>query len=175
MKKGNFSNFAMDLKCRLMDLEYTQKRVISHDEEKQQCNISMEAMEQAITVTRLMVDSVESYLVQLVHESAPELLSDYCSTITATTTPGAGSSRKTSDGFLTATPITPTSVSLPEIPNENNTIKQKQQEGHTGGGGGVGGPPSSTSSLVFPLLALIPQSHEDQSLFEEPGSDYEVK
>ncbi|KAI7850299.1 hypothetical protein BDC45DRAFT_518504 [Circinella umbellata] len=159
MKKGNFSNFAMDLKCRLMDLEYTQKRVLSHDEEKQQCHISVEAMEQAITVTRLMIDSVESYLIQLIHESTHELLSDYYST---TTTSGTASSRKTSDGFLTttATPVTPTSVSLPEISNDN-TIRQQQQ--------GNGSP------LVFPLLALIPQSHEDQNLFEEPGSDYEPK
>ncbi|KAI9268135.1 hypothetical protein BDA99DRAFT_504939 [Phascolomyces articulosus] len=173
MKKGNFSNFAMDLKYRLMDLEYTQKLVGSHDEEKQQCNISIEAMQQAITVTRLMVDTVESYLVQLVHESTPELLSDYSSTTTTVATPGAasggGGSRKASDGFLATTPITP-SNSLPETPNDirqqQQLPQQQQQEG-----GGVGG------SLVFPLLALIPQSHEDQvkCLFEEPGSDYEPK
>ncbi|KAI9496965.1 hypothetical protein BDB00DRAFT_47704 [Zychaea mexicana] len=147
MKKGNFSNFALDLKCRLMDLEYTQKR-ISHDEEKAQCNISVEAMQQAITVTRLMIDTVESYLVQLPHESIPELLSEYSSTT------GGSGSRKASDGFIL--PATPNS--LPETPTSENIAKQ-----HEGS--------------VFPLLALMPQGHEDQvkCLFEEQRGDYEPK
>ncbi|KAI8144593.1 hypothetical protein BJV82DRAFT_72389 [Fennellomyces sp. T-0311] len=106
MKKGNFSNFALDLKCRLMDLEYTQKQV-SHDDEKKKCNISVEAMQQAITVTKLMIDTVESYVVQLMHEATPELLSEQSSTT------GTGS-RKASDGFLV--PTTPSSI--PETPSD---------------------------------------------------------
>ena len=103
MKKGNFSNFALDLKCRLMDLEYTQQQVL-HDDSKKKCSISVEAMQQAITVTKLMIDTVESYVVQLVHEATPELLSEQSST----------ASRKASDGFLA--PATPSSI--PETPND---------------------------------------------------------
>lgn len=64
MKKGNYSNFTLDLKCRLLDLEYTQSNLnISTQTYTPTCNkpaLSIQAIQQAITATKLMIDTLES-------------------------------------------------------------------------------------------------------------------
>ncbi|KAG1226017.1 hypothetical protein G6F35_003104 [Rhizopus arrhizus] len=50
LKRGNYVNFMLDLKCHLLDLEYT-KSTTKH--------LSMEAIEQAATVTRFILETLE--------------------------------------------------------------------------------------------------------------------
>lgn len=72
MKKGNFSNFCLDLKCRLLDLEYTGSVLNSGKETEKKSPVSIEALQQAITVTKLMIDAIESHVSQLSHEPSRE-------------------------------------------------------------------------------------------------------
>ncbi|KAK4520199.1 uncharacterized protein ATC70_008330 [Mucor velutinosus] len=82
MKKGNYSNFTLDLKCRLLDLEYTQstqafsanttnncnKQPLQQQQQQQQQQkpaLSMQAIQQAITATKLMIDTLESSTSQI--------------------------------------------------------------------------------------------------------------
>lgn len=83
MKKGNYSNFTLDLKCRLLDLEYTQstqafsanatndgnKQAHQPQQPKQQQQqkpaLSMQAIQQAVTATKLMIDTLESSTSQI--------------------------------------------------------------------------------------------------------------
>ncbi|GAN02655.1 hypothetical protein MAM1_0026c02100 [Mucor ambiguus] len=74
MKKGNYSNFTLDLKCRLLDLEYTQStqafsaNTINHSNnqpQQQKPALSMQAIQQAITATKLMIDTLESSTSQI--------------------------------------------------------------------------------------------------------------
>lgn len=60
MKKGNYSNFTLDLKCRLVDLEYTQSIPNTP-------GLSHQAIQQATTATKLMIDTLESSLSQMNH------------------------------------------------------------------------------------------------------------
>lgn len=62
MKKGNYSNFTLDLKCRLLDLEYTQSNT---NLQQQKPALSMQAIQQAITATKLMIDTLESSTSQI--------------------------------------------------------------------------------------------------------------
>jgi hypothetical protein len=60
MKKGNYSNFLLDLKCRLLDLDYTESILINETTSSQQKPaLSIQALRQAITATRLMIDTLE--------------------------------------------------------------------------------------------------------------------
>jgi len=74
MKKGNYSNFTLDLKCRLLDLEYTQSTQAFSANTTNSCNnqpqqqkpvLSMQAIQQAITATKLMIDTLESSTSQI--------------------------------------------------------------------------------------------------------------
>ncbi|KAL9557180.1 hypothetical protein MBANPS3_001522 [Mucor bainieri] len=80
MKKGNYSNFTLDLKCRLLDLEYTQSTqafstntTTNHSnsqpqqqpQQQQKPALSMQAIQQAITATKLMIDTLESSTSQI--------------------------------------------------------------------------------------------------------------
>jgi hypothetical protein len=62
MKKGNYSNFTLDLKCRLLDLEYTQSNT---NLQQQKPALSIQAIQQAITATKLMIDTLESSTSQI--------------------------------------------------------------------------------------------------------------
>lgn len=108
MKKGNYANFMLDLKCRLLDLEYTEQALDDKQEQQLQdqnqnqnqqkvndelnknnntdqsttittkntANISItlstspkeslskEALHQAVAVTRLIIDTMETYATQ---------------------------------------------------------------------------------------------------------------
>lgn len=61
MKKGNFSNFTLDLKCRLLDLEYTESDIST----QQKPALSIQAIKQAITATKLMIDTLDSSISQM--------------------------------------------------------------------------------------------------------------
>lgn len=61
MKKGNYSNFTLDLKCRLIDLEFTES-VVSQQKKP---TLSLQAIKQAITATKLMIDTLESSITQM--------------------------------------------------------------------------------------------------------------
>ncbi|ORE14923.1 hypothetical protein BCV71DRAFT_228995 [Rhizopus microsporus] len=50
LKRGNYANFMLDLKCRLLDLEYT-KLATKH--------LSKEAIDQAATVIKYIIDTLE--------------------------------------------------------------------------------------------------------------------
>ncbi|KAI8647469.1 hypothetical protein BD408DRAFT_408611 [Parasitella parasitica] len=76
MKKGNYSNFTLDLKCRLLDLEYTQSTQAfsantssntnsSYSSQQQRPALSIQAIQQAITATKLMIDTLESSTSQI--------------------------------------------------------------------------------------------------------------
>lgn len=79
MKKGNYSNFTLDLKCRLLDLEHTQSTQAfstntatttsnskcSSQSQQQKPALSMQAIQQAITATKLMIDTLESSTSQI--------------------------------------------------------------------------------------------------------------
>ncbi|CEP17642.1 hypothetical protein [Parasitella parasitica] len=76
MKKGNYSNFTLDLKCRLLDLEYTQSTqnsstnstsntVCNRQSQQQKPVLSLQAIQQAITATKLMIDTLESSTSQI--------------------------------------------------------------------------------------------------------------
>lgn len=152
MKKGNFSNFAFDLKCRLVDLEHTQSVLKS----KPNPDISLDAMQQAITVTRLMIDTVESYVIQLLNEplraESPNSASDY------------HYSRKSSEGYQsTPGPMTPNSISdLMMMTAKDEKECQQRQD------------PASPVGSLQPL-AIFTQGHEHASnCLMEPGNDYQV-
>ncbi|KAG2202281.1 hypothetical protein INT47_010729, partial [Mucor saturninus] len=57
MKKGNYSNFTLDLQYRLLDLEYTERIQTS--------GLSLHAIKGATTATKLMIDTLESSLSQM--------------------------------------------------------------------------------------------------------------
>ncbi|KAI9269641.1 hypothetical protein EDC94DRAFT_599500 [Helicostylum pulchrum] len=61
MKKGNYSNFTLDLKCRLIDLEFTESAV----SQQIKPTLSLQAIKQAITATKLMIDTLESSITQM--------------------------------------------------------------------------------------------------------------
>lgn len=153
MKKGNFSNFAFDLKCRLVDLEHTQSVLKS----KPNPDISLDAMQQAITVTRLMIDTVESYVIQLLNEplraESPNSASDY------------HYSRKSSEGYQsTPGPMTPNSISdlMMMTAKDEKECQQQRQD------------PASPVGSLQPL-AIFTQGHEHaSSCLMEPGNDYQV-
>ncbi|KAI7877758.1 hypothetical protein K492DRAFT_238944 [Lichtheimia hyalospora FSU 10163] len=153
MKKGNFSNFAFDLKCRLVDLEHTQSVL----KDKPNPDISLDAMKQAITVTRLMIDTVESYVIQLLNEplraESPNSTSDY------------HYSRKSSEGYQsTPGPMTPNSISdlMIMTPKDEKEYHQRQDAS----------PPVSS----LQPLAILTQGHEmASSCLMEPGNDYQPK
>ena len=80
MKKGNYSNFTLDLKCRLLDLEHTQStqafstntstttsnnKCSNQSQQQQKPALSMQAIQQAITATKLMIDTLESSTSQI--------------------------------------------------------------------------------------------------------------
>lgn len=65
MKKGNYSNFTLDLKCRLLDLEYTQSILTNVDIQQQKSGLSIQTIQQAITATKLMIDTLESSASQI--------------------------------------------------------------------------------------------------------------
>ncbi|KAI8393519.1 uncharacterized protein BYT42DRAFT_551331 [Radiomyces spectabilis] len=73
MKKGNFSNFILDLKCKLLDLQHTENMLVCNDDSNlvpaTRENLSVEAIQQASTVTRLMLDSVETYVNQTMRDN----------------------------------------------------------------------------------------------------------
>ncbi|KAI9013389.1 hypothetical protein CLU79DRAFT_769125 [Phycomyces nitens] len=80
MKIGNFSNFALDLKHRFLDLEHTKQTLEKdcsqasgplNEPHKPSC-LSIKAVQQAITSTRLMMDTVESYAAQLARDDAEQ-------------------------------------------------------------------------------------------------------
>ncbi|KAG1467463.1 hypothetical protein G6F56_004404 [Rhizopus delemar] len=50
LKRGNYANFMLDLKCRLLDLDYTLS---------QQVSLSTEAIEQAKTLTQFILETLE--------------------------------------------------------------------------------------------------------------------
>ncbi|KAI7907216.1 uncharacterized protein BX663DRAFT_495216 [Cokeromyces recurvatus] len=60
MKKGNYSNFILDLKYRLLDLEYTQTVLNDTTSFEQKPVLSAKAIEQAIIATKFMIDTLES-------------------------------------------------------------------------------------------------------------------
>lgn len=62
LKSGNYVNFSLDLKYRLLDLEHTEAILQSNKKNKPQ---SLEAVRQSATATRLMIDVVEGYISQL--------------------------------------------------------------------------------------------------------------
>ncbi|KAF7724142.1 Guanine nucleotide exchange protein smcr8 [Apophysomyces ossiformis] len=75
MKKGNFANFALDLKRRLFDLEYTEQILKDRTilSQKQNCqNMSVDAVQQAVAITKLMLDTVESNATQTSREKVSE-------------------------------------------------------------------------------------------------------
>ncbi|KAJ8661640.1 hypothetical protein O0I10_002447 [Lichtheimia ornata] len=156
MKKGNFSNFAFDLKCRLVDLEHTQSVLKS----KPNPDISSDAMQQAITVTRLMIDTVESYVIQLLNEplraESPNSTSDY------------HYSRKSSEGYQsTPGPMTPNSISDLMMMTAKDDKEYQQQKQDTS-------PPPPVASVQ--PLAIFTQGHENPSnCLMEPGNDYKPK
>jgi hypothetical protein len=61
MKKGNYSNFTLDLKRRLLDLQYTEISVSN----QQKPALSKQAIQQAVTATKLMIDTLESSTSQM--------------------------------------------------------------------------------------------------------------
>ncbi|KAG2235710.1 hypothetical protein INT48_009125 [Thamnidium elegans] len=76
MKKGNYSNFTLDLKCRLIDLEFTESAV----SQQQKPTLSLQAIKQAITATKLMIDTLESSITQMNNTSlkgSKPILSSY--------------------------------------------------------------------------------------------------
>lgn len=161
MKKGNFSNFAFDLKCRLVDLEHTQSVLKS----KPNPDISSDAMQQAITVTRLMIDTVESYVIQLLNEplraESPTSTSDY------------HYSRKSSEGYQsTPGPMTPNSISdLMMMTAKDEKEYQQQQKQDTSSSS----PPAAPPVASVQPLAIFTQGHEHASnCLMEPGNDYQV-
>ncbi|KAI9319769.1 hypothetical protein BX666DRAFT_1916064 [Dichotomocladium elegans] len=153
MKKGNFSNFAYDLKCRIMDLEYTQSVLRNMPNP----DISLDALQQAITTTHLMIDTVESYVAQLLHEpTSPSIKNgddsnDYYYL-----------SRKSSEGYGSIGPSTPNSVQ-DILTKEDIYLAQQDGSSHT------------TSTNLQPL-AILAQNHEDLSkCLLGPGSDYQPR
>ncbi|KAI8986592.1 hypothetical protein BDB01DRAFT_786173 [Pilobolus umbonatus] len=64
MKQGNYSNFTLDLKCRLLDLEYTQSHFIT-DPPPCKPSITFQALHQAVIATQFMIDTLESSMGQL--------------------------------------------------------------------------------------------------------------
>ena len=68
MKKGNYSNFTLDLKRRLLDLQFTQETVSKQHKPA----LSIQAIEQAVTATKLMIDTLESS-----SSHAEQILEDY--------------------------------------------------------------------------------------------------
>lgn len=67
MKKGNYSNFTLDLKCRLLDLEFTESSI----SKQQKPVLSIQAIKQAITATKLMIDTLESSIIQMHNTRKP--------------------------------------------------------------------------------------------------------
>ncbi|KAI9469866.1 MAG: hypothetical protein EXX96DRAFT_623462 [Benjaminiella poitrasii] len=64
MKKGNYSNFILDLKYRLLDLEHTQSVLMNPNQQcspsRQKPALSLKAIQQAIIATKFMIDTLES-------------------------------------------------------------------------------------------------------------------
>lgn len=69
MKKGNYSNFILDLKCRLLDLEFTDSTMSSQSKPV----LSKQAIKQAITATKLMIDTLESCISQMNNIRKPSI------------------------------------------------------------------------------------------------------
>ncbi|KAI8969258.1 hypothetical protein BDF20DRAFT_894050 [Mycotypha africana] len=74
MKQGNYSNFMRELKFRLLDLEYTRKCVAlekkkwhekARSDESKESSLTMKAVDQAITTTKLMIDTLETSMTQM--------------------------------------------------------------------------------------------------------------
>ncbi|KAI8376919.1 hypothetical protein BD560DRAFT_422213 [Blakeslea trispora] len=64
MKKGNYLNFMLDLKCRLLDLEHTQAMLKDRTDNKKPA-LSAQAIQQTITATKLMIDTLDLSLSQI--------------------------------------------------------------------------------------------------------------
>ncbi|KAI8075354.1 uncharacterized protein B0P05DRAFT_547175 [Gilbertella persicaria] len=63
MKRGNYSNFTLDLRCRLLDLEHTQ--LILQNKVADKPALSTQAIQQTIAATKLMIDTLESSTSQM--------------------------------------------------------------------------------------------------------------
>ncbi|KAI8351210.1 hypothetical protein EDC96DRAFT_518900 [Choanephora cucurbitarum] len=71
MKKGNYLNFMLDLKCRLRDLQYTQTMVkdTTTTADRKKPALSLQAIQQTITATQFMIDALEVSLSQITKSS----------------------------------------------------------------------------------------------------------
>ncbi|ORX55824.1 hypothetical protein DM01DRAFT_1335202 [Hesseltinella vesiculosa] len=78
MKKGNYANFILDLKHRLLDLDFTEQTMMNHDDGGQNDDsaqhrprLSLQAISQAETITKLMIDTMETYASQYIQPADP--------------------------------------------------------------------------------------------------------
>lgn len=91
MKKGNYSNFTLDLKRRLLDLQFTESTV----SKQQKPSLSIQAIQQAIAATQLMIDTLE-YSIGLINQSKKIQTSSSSSSSSSSASSSASSSSTSS-------------------------------------------------------------------------------
>ncbi|CAO3645649.1 unnamed protein product [Mucor hiemalis] len=120
MKKGNYSNFTLDLKRRLLDLQFTESTV----SKQQKPALSIQAIKQAITATQLMIDTLE-YSIGQINQSEKTHSS---SSSSASSTSSTSSSLKEKGGEHSPKDYTPQCIdTLYPVPHFEKKLRSLAQ------------------------------------------------